>query len=332
MLKLVTGTAIVAAVVLVVASASMNFTFASSLGRTPAEGFILGAIAVGVDVLKAVLAILIGTAARARRWIFVLIGSGAFVLFASLSLAAAFGFSASNRQAVLGDRDRSTHRVAALERHVAELRTKLQALPPHRVLALVDEALTTARTDPQWIASRQCSSITTTRVRTLCEGIAKLRSERIAGEAALRFEQQIATHDSEIETLRQAGSGNDADPQARSMAHALGLSEAQVQRSLSALLALVVEVGSALGVYIALGHRLLAAESPRDSKQTDDVVGVPRIQEIPLQPEPATTAVASNALVPPNSTSHRPGVAVSARLAPRRNSGSLLRSSNNDAS
>ena len=87
-----TAAAIIAAIVLVAASATMNFTFARSMGRTPEEGLILGAVAVGVDILKAVLALQIAEALRDRRWGFALIGTLTFGLFSALSLAAALGF------------------------------------------------------------------------------------------------------------------------------------------------------------------------------------------------------------------------------------------------
>ena len=72
--RLLTGIAVLAAFVLLGASSMMNYMFASSLGRTPLEGIVLGVVAVGVDVLKAVVAVVLGVAARDRRWGFFCIG------------------------------------------------------------------------------------------------------------------------------------------------------------------------------------------------------------------------------------------------------------------
>ena len=73
--KPLTVIAVLAALVLLGASAVMNFMFASSLGRTQTEGLVLGVVSVGVDILKAVLAVALAHAARERRWGFFAVGS-----------------------------------------------------------------------------------------------------------------------------------------------------------------------------------------------------------------------------------------------------------------
>lgn len=246
-----TAAAIIAAIVLVAASATMNFTFARSMGRTPEEGLILGAVAVGVDILKAVLALQIAEALGDRRWGFALIGMLTFVLFSALSLAAALGFAASNREAVLGEKARGNLRLAALEAQLGALRKKRHALPPHRLAALVDEDLATGQRDPRWLTSRQCSATNGRTLREFCDGVSRLRSERIAALEGARLEQEIVAIEQEMDGLRKAGGGIASDPQAHALAQALGLSEAQVQRGLSALMAIVVEVGSGLGLFLA---------------------------------------------------------------------------------
>ncbi|MFX8660881.1 hypothetical protein ABTM16_19675, partial [Acinetobacter baumannii] len=70
------------------------------------------------------------------------IGTATFVLFSTLSLATAFGFAASNRDAVLGAKSRSSQRLATLAMQLDGLRRMRDALPPHRLAALIDEELT----------------------------------------------------------------------------------------------------------------------------------------------------------------------------------------------
>lgn len=257
-----TAAAIIAAIVLVAASATMNFTFARSMGRTPEEGLILGAVAVGVDILKAVLALQIAEALRDRRWGFALIGTLTFVLFSALSLAAALGFAASNREAVLGEKARGNLRLAALEAQFGALRKKRDALPPYRLAALVDEDLASSQRDPRWMASRQCSATNGRTLREFCDGVSRLRSERIAALEGARLEQEILAIEREMDGLRKAGGGIASDPQAYALGQALGLSEAQVQRGLSALMAIVVEVGSGLGLFIAHNRSSNPAKPP----------------------------------------------------------------------
>ena len=90
--------------------------------------------------MKAALAVLIGQGLRERRYTFVAIGSSAFVLFSVVSLAAAFGFSATARHGVTSERQRGQQRLAAAEARVAELRDKRKAVPSHRPMAVVELA------------------------------------------------------------------------------------------------------------------------------------------------------------------------------------------------
>lgn len=309
--RFVVGAAVCAALVLLVASAAMNYSFASSLGRTAVEAYILGSVSIGVDVLKAALAVLIGVAAREKRWGFVAIGGTAFVLFTTLSVVAAFGFSASNRHAVVGERERGNHRLTAVGSQLAELRAKLKALPQHRPVALVDEALAVLHIDVRWQASRQCTELNSARIRTFCEEVARLRGERAAADYAAKVEKQIGALEAEAQQLRQMGGGTASDAQALALSQAFGLDEAQVQRAVSALLALVVEIGSSLGAYIALGASPVSRKPERRA-----IVETAAEQETDKGNELAAPAAETETSPPPPTMAERPAPRVAIRVRP----------------
>ncbi len=309
--KLLTAIAVLAALVLLGASAVMNFTFAASLARTPNEGLVLGVVSVGVDILKAVLAVALAHAACERRWGFFAAGSTAFVLFTALSLAAAFGFSATNRNAVTGERERQNGRLAAAQTKIVELRGRLKDLPAHRPLTIVDEALAVAKADARWTASRQCTAAQPP-LREFCDGAGRLRTERAAALEAKRIEELLNAQEIEAERLRGNGSGQSVDPQATALARALGLEEAQIQRGLMALMAVVVEVGAGLGVWLALG-------APPATKQQPVPMPEPAAKAIEAQPDPTIPEQLPPALpIAPPPEELRPGIAVSVRTLPAR--------------
>lgn len=309
--RLLTAIAVLAALVLLGASAVMNFMFAASLARTPNEGLVLGVVSVGVDILKAVLAVALAHAACERRWGFFAAGSTAFVLFTALSLAAAFGFSASNRSAVAGERERQNGRLNSIETKIVGLRGRLKDLPAHRPLSIVEEALAVAKADARWTASRQCTAAQPP-MREFCDGAGRLRTERAAALEAKRIEELLNAQETEAERLRGNGSGQTVDPQATALARALGLEEAQIQRGLMALMAVVVEVGAGLGVWLALG-------APPATKPQPEPMPEPAAKAIEALPEPAKpeqTAPAPSIAPPPEEL--RPGIAVSVRTPPSR--------------
>ena len=311
--------AVLAALVLLSASATMNYLFASSLGRSPHEAIVLGVVSVGIDVLKAVVAVALGYAARERRWGFFCVGSLAFALFTALSLTTALGFTASNRGAVTGERERHTNRLANIETRIAELRSALKALPAHRPLAIVEEALAVAHVDARWTASRQCTAAQSA-ARQFCAEVGQLRTERAAGLEARRIETLIIAQETEAERLRGAGFGLSSDPQARALARAIGLDEVQVQRGLMALLALVVEVASGFGVYLALGGGIGGRKDTRPAPPTETS---PIGAVTPTLPEPAGTVEsqpsipAAPAPIAPAAETLRPSVTVGIRPTPR---------------
>ena len=328
--RLLTGIAVLAAFVLLGASSTMNYMFASSVGRTPFEGVVLGVVAVGIDVLKTVLAVVLAVAAQERRWGFFCIGGGAFVLFSVMSLTASFGFSASNRSAVFGEREHQNGKLAAIEVRRGELRAKLKTLSTYRPLPVVEEAMAVARSQANWAASKQCTAVTKV-AREFCEAFGRLRTERATAIEGDRLDGLLAAQDLEAEQLRRHGSGLASDPQAKALAGSIGLDEVQVQRGLIALMAVVIEVASGLGMYLALG-----VGTSRKERQTKTDSGPAKLQPATgLEPEPnpmpagPTDEVAARAQTP-RVAEPRAGVAIGVRApantratAARRNGVSL---------
>jgi hypothetical protein len=323
--KVLTVVAVLAAIVLLAASSTMNYLFASSLGRSTLEGIVLGVVAVGVDVLKAVLAVVLAVAARDRRWGFFVIGGFAFVLFSALSLTASFGFSASNRSAVFGERDRQTGKLVAAEARIGDLRTKLKSLPAYRPLPVVEEAIAAGRSQSGWFASKQCTVLTKTS-REFCDALNQLRTERATALEGNRLEDLLAVREAEAETLRGAGSGLASDPQAKALASSIGIEEGQVQRGLMALLALVLEVSSGFGVYLALGHGLGKKADKREGAETQTL----ELRNSKLHDEPAPKVLSPPvvAVIEPPPPADQPPAAVSVSVRTpsrtRRNGASRL--------
>lgn len=286
---------LIAAAILIGASATMNYVFASSLGKTPFEGTVLGVVSVAVDILKALLAVFVASAARTGQRMFVFVGGMAFLLFSAASMLAAAGFASQNRGAVADGRASRANQLAATERELTRAEAKLGALPTHRPASLVVEALAGASIDTRWQASKACGAPQSATQREFCRLQATLRLELMAAREAERLDALIADQRGRIERLQQV-TANTADPQARLLAQAFGIDEGQVQRMLMAMIALVVEVSSGLGVYLATGHsrsdatrrsNLYPTEHPQDfateeppQTQTDLAASIPSAEVV----------------------------------------------------
>lgn len=240
----------VVAAILIAASASMNFIFARSLGQGPVDGVVLGVVSVALDVLKALLAVSIARAATEGRRAFVAIAGFVFILITLVSLTASVGFTASNRSFVTSEREQRSVDLRVSEAKLTRLRSRRDALPSHRAIGIVDEVLAGAKLDRQWQVTNECAAAKSSAGVRLCESVFRLRAERATASEAQRLDGAIETEEQRASELRKAGGGNEGDPQARLIAAAVGIEEIHARRLLMAMIAVVIEIVSGLGIYL----------------------------------------------------------------------------------
>jgi hypothetical protein len=243
-----------AALTLIVASGVMNWVFMTSLGKSSFEQQILGAVSVAVSAFLALLPTLVVWAWRERRMVYVLLGLPVFLAFGAFSLSSAVGFAAKNRGSISEDRALYAARLTGVKQELQVVEAKLKDLSASRPLAVVEEELHGLEQDRRWQSSKSCAEATTDASRIFCKGYFQVKTEAArAGEAA-RLETRIANLRSEARYLEEQGAGREADNQAAVLASILGLQASKVERGLMLFLAVLVEVGAALGLYFATGH------------------------------------------------------------------------------
>lgn len=243
-----------AALALIAASGLMNWVFMTSLGKSEFEQQILGAVSVAVSAFLALLPTLILWAYREGRSVFILLGLPVFLAFGVFSLSSAVGFAAKNRGSISEDRALAAAQLAGIRHEIEETETKLKTLgTPHPFPAL-QESLRGLEQDRRWQSSRSCQDATADASRSFCKGYFDLKAEAARASEAERLDERITEFKSEARQLEDQGAGREADNQAAVLARVLGLPAAQVERGLTLFLAVLVEIGAALGLYFATGH------------------------------------------------------------------------------
>lgn len=243
-----------AALTLIAASGLMNFVFMTSLGKSEFEQHILGAVSVAVSAFLALLPTLLVWAWRERRLLYIVLGVPVFLGFAAFSLSSAIGFAAKNRGSVSEDRALAATRLAGLHQEIEATETKLKALGAPRPLAVLQELLHGLELDRRWQSSKQCSGATADASRTFCKGYFEVKAEAARAAEAALLDERIAGLKRESHRLEELGAGREADNQAAVLARLLGLPAVEVERGLMLFLAVLVEIGAALGLYFATGH------------------------------------------------------------------------------
>ena len=263
-----------AALVMCVVSAAMNYLFLSSLGKTPVEGHVLGAASASADVLKALLPFYIAWSWQARRLIAVASGLSVFIFFAGFSLLSAFGFAAENRGSLVQGRDDLSvayKRVQDMRSYAAAQR---KALPAHRAGEVVVQEIERHRQNRSWASTKRCTDATENKSRDYCAAYFKLKSELAASKEAARLEKKVSDLDTEAARLRADGAGEDSDPQVSVLSRLTGTDQEAVRLALIITVALLVELGASLGLFLASGHGRTGKGSPNTEKTPPPVGSV----------------------------------------------------------
>jgi hypothetical protein len=243
-----------AALTLIAASGLMNWVFMSSLGRNEFEQHILGAVSLAVSVFIAVLPTLLLWAWREGRVVFILLGLPVFLGFAAFSLSSAVGFAALNRGGLDEDRTLATARLVEVKRSIEATQATLKDLQTVRSIPVLREVLRGLEQDRRWQSSKSCEAATAEASRSFCKDYFDLKAEMAKAGEHERLTAGLDELARERGRLEDMGAGREADSQTGVLAQLMGLPTGKVERALTLSLAVLVEVGAALGIYFATGH------------------------------------------------------------------------------
>ncbi len=243
-----------AALTLIVASGLMNWVFMTSLGKSEFEQQILGAVSVAVSAFLALLPTLLLWAYRERRTLYIILGVPVFLAFGAFSLSSAVGFAAKNRGSLSEDRALAAAKLDGVRHEIEAAEAKLKTFGAHHPFPALQESLHGLEQDRRWQSSKACQEATTDASRSFCKGYFELKAETASASEAVRIDERIAELKSESRRLEDQGAGREADNQAAVLARLFGLPTTKVERGLMLFLAVLVEIGAALGLYFATGH------------------------------------------------------------------------------
>lgn len=262
---------LLAALIFISVSATMNALFLSSLGRTSVEVSLLAAVSIAADIAKCALPVLLARAVLLRAWGYVTGTSVMLVLVILLSLCSGVGFTAATRGAVVAAREAHSRRLTHLRKELAEADQRIAALGVGVPAAVLEAELATLKIDRRWLATKACSEIANASVRQFCSDISR-RDEAIQRATALTLERNEQIRITrEMSMLEAGGAGGDSDQQATIIAAALRLSVDVLRVALTSTVAVIIEVGSVLLVLLAAGPMLSNWREPGTEPKPEPV-------------------------------------------------------------
>jgi hypothetical protein len=250
---------VLAAGVLLAVSAAMNWSFGYQLGRTHFDGQIYGAASVAADCMKALVPFFFFAAIRNRMWSQAAASAVVLVVVTSFSLTSALGHAALNRADTSGKRTHEAQSHKDLRTDLDRDRAQLAGIPQHRPSGAVQSELDGLKVKREWSWTAGCTDIKSKGNREYCQQIHSLLSELASAQQAAALDARIADNQAKLAQFQAGAHGAHADPQAAvlaKLASSFGpsIKVEDVQMALTIFIALLLEVGSGLGMYIAFSQ------------------------------------------------------------------------------
>jgi len=245
---------VLAAGVLLAVSAAMNWRFGFSLGKTELDGMIYGSASAAADCLKALVPFFLFAALRNRMWSQAAAAVVVGVVCTAYSLTSALGHAALNRLDTTGQRAAEAQMYKDLRADLQRTQEQLSWVPQHRPIGVVQSEIDNAQNQRPWSWTKGCTEVKGKQGREFCQSYHSLTAELASGKEADRLGSRI----SELSEKLSATSGTaimaEADPQAAVLAKLSGFSVDTVQIAMTVFIALLLEVGSCFGMYIAFSQ------------------------------------------------------------------------------
>jgi hypothetical protein len=242
-------------------SALLNFRMGFRSADTVFDGWIYGSGAAFADGLKVLAPFVLLWGWRERDVLAVLAAGVLFVVCTAYSLTAGLGFAAQHRAAKESENVGALEKRGDLRRQLERAEARLANLGVQRSPTAVSremEAVLRSRVGRGKYTVRQMSKECTRdrrSTRKACEKVIGMAEELARAEEQVRLERKVGAIRKGLDEVRDGGAVMMADPQATALVRIASVATVKVARrdvqfGLAALMALLVEVGSGIGLYV----------------------------------------------------------------------------------
>ncbi len=249
---------VLAAGVLLVVSAAMKWRFGYQLGVEEFDKLLYASASAAADCLKALVPFLFFAAIRNKMWSQAIASCVVWGVVTVYSLTSALGHAALNRGDTSGQRASDVQAYKDLRANLERAKSQLGWVPRHRPADAVQAELNNMQNQRRWGWTNGCTSVNGSGNRGFCDDHAKLGAELASANEAAKLEARIAEIQAKLGE-RTGVTHSAADPQAAVLTKLAGVflpgvKIEDVQTALTIFIALLLEVGSGLGMYIAFAQ------------------------------------------------------------------------------
>jgi hypothetical protein len=263
---------VLAAGVLLAVSAAMNWRFGFQLGRTEFDGQIYGAASAAADCLKALVPFFFFAAVRNKVWSQAAASAVVWVVVTTYSMTSALGHAALNRFDSTGHRAQAAQAYQDLRSELKRAEEQSGWIPQARPFAAVQGEIEGLKAQGAWKWTNGCKDISSKSEQKFCQKLAALNSEGASASAVTEANTHLEAIKTKIAQMEGSPALSDADPQAKVLtelatAFVPGVKIENVQMALTLFVALLLEIGSGFGMYVAFSQwRLYDVQAPAATK------------------------------------------------------------------
>jgi hypothetical protein len=232
----------------------MNYKFGSSLGKTETDAHIYGMASAAADCFKALAPFFFFAALRNRVWSQAVAAALVWVVVTGYAFTSALGHAALNRFTTSGERVVASTSYKDTRAELKRAEDQLKWIPPVRPPSTVEAEINVLQADRRWLLTKECTDATAKASREFCQQYFKLSAEHASGQEAEKLRVKIAQLSAQAAKVTGAAVLGMADPQANVIARMTGLELETVQTSLMLFVALLIEIGSGFGMYVAFAY------------------------------------------------------------------------------
>jgi hypothetical protein len=245
---------VIAASILLAVSATMNYRFGFSLGKSNVDGQIYGLASAAADCFKALVPFFFFAALRNKMWSQALAAVVVWGVVTAYSMTSALGHAALNRLDTAGQRAIAAFTYKDLRADSKRAQEQLTWIPAHRPAETVTAELQVMKDQRHWALTKGCTEVSGKGARDFCQQFHKLNAELASAQQAQRLEARIAEIAGKLASTVGGTAMAESDPQASVLARLGGFNVEKVQTALTVFVALLIEIGSGFGMYVAFAY------------------------------------------------------------------------------
>ena len=264
---------VIAASVLLFVSAAMNWRFGYSLGSSELDSTLLGFASAAADGLKALIPFFLFAAIRNRVWSQALAAGMLWTICLGYSMTSALGFAALNRADSTGERQVQNAAYNDLRKELKRSEDRLSWMPQHRPAGMIEQEIARLEKDRFWVVTKGCAEIPGKTTRDFCQSLNTLRAEHAVAAEARTVEARVAEIQAKLDKTSGHAVAGESDPQAKVISQLTGQDLSSIQMGLTLMVALLLELGSAFGFYVAMSVWRIDVDN---KKKTPIAVAQPR--------------------------------------------------------